>query len=324
VPIAIEMEDYGPPEALRAVEREPYAPGPGEVVVRTAVAGVNRADLFIRSGEWPHAGSWPYVPGLEVAGRVDRVGEGVTRLRPGDRVFTMMQRLGGVHGARRGGYQETVLVPESTLAKLPEGFSETIAGDLGLPAVTAVEALRVLEARSGHRALVLGGSSAVGSIAIQLLKSAGCHVVATGTRPEKFELMRRSGADEVLSTKSGDWTERTGAIDRIIDLLGGPTFGPAVELLRPEGRLVFVGGTTGGDVSFSAWALMLPVTLTGYSSETLDRATLDRAIASLAALHASGAVAVHEIHRFPIAEAAAAHQAMESGRIGGRVVLVGA
>jgi NADPH2:quinone reductase len=305
------------------VERPPYEPGPDEVVVRVAVSGVNRADLFIRSGEWPQAGGWPYVPGLEACGTVERVGANVREVSPGDAVITMMQKLGGIHGTRPGGYQETICVPASTLARVPAGLPLDTAGALGLAAVTAWFALGILEVHPDQRVLVHGGSSGVGTIAIQLLRNAGAHVIATGTRAEKFDLMRRAGASEVISTRDRAWARSLGTVDRVFDLVGAATFAESVQALAPGGRLVFVGGTSGGDVAFSAWALMRPVTLTGYSSESLDRAGLQAAMNAIAEAVARGALRVIELHRFALHDAARAHAEMESGRLGGRVVLTG-
>src|SRR5262245_10433491 len=98
MPLAIEMENYGPPEVLRAVERAPRELADDEVSIRSVLIGVNRADCFIRAGTWPQAGEFPYVPGLEACGTVEAVGSAVTSVAPGDRVITMMQRLGGIHG----------------------------------------------------------------------------------------------------------------------------------------------------------------------------------------------------------------------------------
>src|SRR5688572_1485262 len=143
MPLTVEMDRYGPPDVLHAVDRPARAPGPGEAAIRVAVAGVNRADCFIRSGEWIQAGGFPYVPGLEAAGTVEDVGEGVA-LRPGDRVITMMQRMGGIHGERPGGYQERLVAPASTLARVPDGLELETAGALGLAAVTALLAIEAL------------------------------------------------------------------------------------------------------------------------------------------------------------------------------------
>jgi NADPH:quinone reductase len=318
---AIEMDRYGDPDVLRAVERPDWEPGPGEVVVRAACAGVNRADLFIRSGEWPQGGRFPYVPGLEVAGTVAAVGAGVTDLAVGDPVITMMQKLGGIHGTRAGGYQSHVLAPADTLARLPAGFDPLSAGALGLPAVTAMLALEALDLRAGQRLLVHAGSSAVGLMAIQLAANAGAEVIATGTSPAKFELMRSAGATATLSTREPDWAARAGELDRAFDLVGAATFAATVDALRPGGRLIFVGGTSGGALAFSGWALMRPTTLTGYSSESLVRAELARAIAAIAHHHRSGMLRCLALTEFPLREAAAAHRALASGALAGRVLL---
>jgi NADPH2:quinone reductase len=134
--------------------------------------------------------------------------------------------------------------------------------------------------------------------------------------------MRAYGAADVVSTRDPRWASRVGPVDRVFDLVGGPTFAGSVAALRPHGRLVFVGGTGGGDVSFSAWDLMHPVTLTGYSSETLTRLRLQATIHRIASQVAAGRLRVARVTRFALEEAAAAHEALESGRAAGRVVLV--
>lgn len=319
---AIQMERYGPPEVLAPVELPDHAPAPDEVVVRAAISGVNRSDLLIRSGEWPVlSGAFPYVPGLEVAGTVEQVGANVTSVKPGDRVITMMQRLGGVHGVRPGGYQDHVCVHAGVLVPIPEGLDTEAAGTFGLPAVTAEQGLRVLNVQPGDRVLVQGGSSAVGTMAIQMARALGGVVIATGTSPAKFELMRRCGAKQVVDTRGTGWSKELDPVHHVLDLVGKATFQESVSLLRPGGKLVFVGGTSGGEVSFSAWDLMGPVTLTGYSSETLTRDALSESIQRIAALAAQGTLAAHQVLRVPLREAARAHREMESGQVAGRVVL---
>lgn len=319
---AIQMERYGPPEVLVPVELPDHAPAPDEVVVRAAVSGVNRSDLLIRSGEWPvMSGVFPYVPGLEVAGTVEQVGANVTSVKPGDRVITMMQRLGGVHGVRPGGYQSHVCVHAGVLVPIPEGLDPEAAGTFGLPAVTAEQALRVLAVQPGDRVLVQGGSSAVGTMAIQMARALGGAVIATGTSPAKFELMRRCGANQVVDTRGAGWSKDLDPVHHVLDLVGKATFQESVSLLRPGGRLAFVGGISGGEVTFSAWDLMGPVTLTGYSSETLTRDALSESIRHIARLAAQGALAVHQVLRVPLREAARAHREMEAGQVAGRVVL---
>ncbi|HKE19684.1 MAG TPA: zinc-binding alcohol dehydrogenase family protein [Kofleriaceae bacterium] len=320
--LRIEMKHYGPPEVLEPVERPDRAPGAGEVAVRVAVAGVNRADCFIRSGEWQQGGGWPYTPGLEACGVVESIGSGVRGLAPGDRVITMMQRLGGIHGARPGGYQQRLVCPADTLAPVPAALDLEAAGALGLPAVTAVGALEALDARAGQRVLVTGATSAVGVMAIQLLAAAGCHAIAGGRRTDRLEPLRALGAAELVATADPAWRDRLDPVDRVFDLIGSASFAGAVDGLAPGGRLVFVGGTSGGELAFSGWALMRPVTLTGYSTETLDRARLAAAMERIAAAAAAGALRVPAVERVPLAEAARAHRMLEAGANAGRVLLV--
>jgi len=315
------MSGYGPPSVLTPVGRDIPHPPEGELVVKNAVIGVNRSDCMIRAGAWPQGGGFPYVPGLEACGTVERVGRGVKRFRPGDRVITMMQRLGGIHGTRAGGYQEYVSIEESAASRVPDGISLEAIGELGLPAVTALAGIDLLNVGGLARVLVHAGTSAVGQLAIQLARAAGAEVIATGTRADKAQAVRDLGA-AFISTKTEGWWEEVGRVDRVFDLVGGPLFARTVSLLEPGGRLVFVGGMAGGDVAFSGWDLMRPVTITGYSSESLTRVAVDGYLSRLAAAHAAGQLAVRQLTRFPLAEAAQAHARMEGGWITGRTVLV--
>lgn len=323
MPLRIEMDQYGGPEVLHPVDRPVVTPHTGEVLVRVAAAPVNRADCFIRSGAWPQGGDWPYVPGLELAGTIEAVGTNVPdTFIAGQRVLTMMQRLGGVHGIRPGSYQELACVPASTLARVPDGLSLAAASALGLPAVTALRALSVLDAPRGSRVLLTGASSAVGQVALQLLAAADAHVVATTTSPGKVDLLRARGAAEVHVSREPGWTGGVDPVDRVFDLVGAATFAAAVDLLAPDGRLVFVGGTSGGDLSFSGWALMRPITLTGYSTETLTRDQLQEAVDRIGHLVARGQLSPPDVRELPLTRAPDAHRLVESGDFTGRVILV--
>ncbi len=322
MPLRIEMDQYGGPEVLHPVDRPVVTPHAGEVLVRVAAAPVNRADCFIRSGAWPQGGSWPYVPGLELVGTVEAVGGNVPdTLVAGQQVITMMQRLGGIHGIRPGGYQELACVPAATLARVPGSLPLGVVAALGLPAVTALRALSVLDVPRGARVLLTGASSAVGQVALQLLAAAHAHVVATTTSPAKVDLLRARGAAEVHVSREPGWTNGVNAVDRVFDLVGRETFADAVDLLAAGGRLVFVGGTSGGDLSFSGWALMRPVSLTGYSTETLTRDQLQEDIDQLDHLVARGALTPPEVRELPLDRAADAHRLVESGDFTGRVIL---
>src|SRR5262249_8169803 len=148
----------------------------------------------------------------------------------------------------------------------------------------------------------------VGTMAIQMARAMGAVVIATGTSPAKFELMRRCGAKQVVDTRGAGWSKELDPVHGVLDLVGKATFQESVSLLRPGGKLVFTGGTSGGEVSFSAWDLMGPVTLTGYSSETLTRDALSDSIQRIAQLAAQGALAAHQVLQVPLREAARAHR----------------
>lgn len=319
--LRIEMSEYGAPEVLRPASYEPRALEADEVAVRAELAGVNRADCFIRSGAWPHKGSFPYVPGLETCGVVERVGADVTSVRPGDAVITMMQRLGGVHGSRPGGYQEVVIVPASTLVVVPAPLTIADAAALGLPAVTAWLALKAIDAKPGERVLVAGAASAVGLMAVQLMKARGAAVVGTSRRQATFEAIRAAGADVALSLDDEQAHREIGEVDAVFDLIGAAAFAPCLARLKPGGRYVYVGGASGGDLAVSGWDLMRPITLTGYSSETLDAAELGATLRELAGLVEDRAIAVLSPTVYPLADVARAHADMESGRVVGRVLL---
>lgn len=289
-------------------------PGAGEVLVEVAAAGLNRADVLQRRGFYPAPPGAPSdIPGLEVAGTVVEIGPGVLDLAVGDRVMGL---------CAGGGMATHIALHARTLVRVPASLELAAAGELGLPAVTALSAMEdALDARAGQRVLVHAATSAVGMCAVQLLAAAGCHVVATGTRPDKLERVRALGAAELVVTRAG-WSAALAPVDRVFDLVGQATFAASVELLAPGGRLVFVGGTSGVELAFSGWALMRPVTLTGWSSETLARARLARAIEAIAAAASAGALRAAEVTRVPLAEAARAHALLESGAVAGRIVLV--
>ena len=198
---------------------------------------------------------------------------------------------------------------------LGAGADPATVGELGLPAVTAFVAIQRLDLGPEMRVLIQGGASAVGLMAIALCIRERTHVVATSRAVEKFAAMQKAGADECVCTREPDWPTRFDPVDRVIDLVGQATFGPTVARLSDGGRLVFVGGTSGAEVTFSAWDLMRPVTLTGYSSESLTRPELVVAITEIATLQPI------EVTSFPLREAARAHTALESGRSAGRFVL---
>jgi len=340
---AIEIDRYGGPEELvwRAVERP--APGPGEVRIRTLFAAVNRADIEIRRGAWPvmRDDPFPCTPGLEVAGEIESIGADVCGVTIGDQAITMMQHLGGIWGERPGGYGEFVVVDADAVATMPADVDLEQMAALGLVAVTAAEGLERIGVTAGApvtadkplapgaplgaggRVVVHGASGGVGSAAVTMAAAAGCQVVAVLPRAGKDDFVRGIGAASVVRLDETPLLDALGArsVDAVLETTGERTFADSAAVLRRGGRLCLVGALTGADLALSAWDLIQELELTGWSSENLTGDGLRAHVARIAGLVRDGRLRAPAIHRFPLAEAAAAHAAIERGEIAGRALL---
>lgn len=322
---AVQMSAYGPPEVLA------YAPvlllplGPDEVRIRTLAAAVNHTDLEIRAGHWPirRADPFPYVPGVEVVGEIEEVGASVRDPRPGERVVTMMQGLGGVRAERPGGYATHVTVAADAVAPVPDDLDPFAMAALGLGAVTAYEGLRRMGPLAGRRVLVTGAAGGVGSAAVAIARAQGASVVGLISRPEQSGYVRGQGADEVVVSAGGEAAHiEPGSVDGVLDTVGAAAFGPCLAALRPGGVLSLVGAVGGSEVRLDLWDLIRPVTLTGYSSEALDGPALRQAVKALVGWLEEGAIGAPACTTMPLAEAARAHALLERRGVTGRVLLV--
>jgi NADPH:quinone reductase len=297
-----------------------------EVRIKTLVAPVNHTDLEIRAGNWPvtRPDPFPYVPGVEVLGVIDEVGGAVRGWAPGQGVITMMQGLGGVRGERPGGYAEFVTVDAEALAEIPTDVDPVQIAAFGLVGVTAYLGLKKIGCLNGRRILVTGAAGGVGSAAIAIARAQGASVIGLVSRPEQADYVRALGADDVvvwpknrapcLEPESFD-----GALDAVA---AGNLFGPCVSGLRSGGILSLVGAVSGGVVAFDAWQLIRPVTLTGYSTESLDGTALREAIAALSRWITTKAVRPPDHQIMLLSEAARAHRLMEDGHVKGRLLLI--
>ncbi len=314
---AVVLRAFGGPEVLRIEDVELPPLAPGDIRIRTIAAAVNHSDLEVRSGAWAirRRDPFPYVPGLEVVGEVTEVGEVVTTVRPGDRVITMMQGLGGVRSERPGGYQELVTVAADVVATLPADLDPLAAAALGLAAVTAHQGLAEL---AGTRLAVTGAAGGVGSAACALAVARGATVTALA-RPGGEDYLRSLGVTHVV-TDPAALAPRS--LDGVLDCVAGSLFEPLVSALADGGRLCAVGAMAGDRVSFSVWELLRGIALTGYSSESLDGPLLRTAIADIVALVRAGKLAPPVYRTFPLAHAAEAHAWVEARGVQGRVLLV--
>ncbi|HEX6288468.1 MAG TPA: zinc-binding alcohol dehydrogenase family protein [Herpetosiphonaceae bacterium] len=326
MPRAIQMQRYGGPEVLELAEIALPALQPDEIRLRVIAAPVNRADIEIRSGNWPIMAQrpFPYTPGLEALGDVVEIGSGVEQVRVGERAITMMQRLGGIHGVRPGGYQELVTVEADTVAIIPDDLDPLAVAALGLAAVTAYNGIRRLDLRAGETIVIHGASGGVGSAAVSIAHALGARVVATTSSGAKDEYLRGIGADEIVHLREHSLTERLGArsVDALLDTIGGETFRESVAALRRGGRLCLVGAASGENLCFTAWDLLQELRLTGYSSENLTGADLRSDMRQICAWLAEGRIVAPPHQEYALERAAEAHALMERGASTGRMLLV--
>lgn len=236
----IQIDAYGPPEALvwRTVALAPLAPG--EVRLRTLAAAVNHTDLEIRAGHWPirKSSPFPYVPGVEVVGIIDEIGAEVAGWAVGETVITMMQGLAGVRAERDGGYAEYVTVEADTLAAISNEADPITMAALGLVGVTAFWGLQRIGPLNAKRIAITGAAGGVGSAAVAIAKAHGASVVGIVARPEQADYVRSLGAQQVVvAAGNGDLALPAESVDGVLDVVGGNLFGPCVDALRPNGVL---------------------------------------------------------------------------------------
>jgi NADPH:quinone reductase-like Zn-dependent oxidoreductase len=320
-----QITSYGTPEVLKFCD-VPLAPLlPTEIRIKTRYAAINYTDLEIRSGNWPvqKPNPFPYTPGVEVVGAIEEIGVAVRGWLLGQLVITMMQGLGGVRAERPGGYAEFVTVDAENIALLPETVNSEQVAALGLAGVTAYLGLNKIGTLAGKSILVTGGAGGVGSAAISIARALGATVVALITRDEHYDYVRSQGASEVIVSPRHDLPNlEIESVDGVLDVVGGKSFKACVKALRPGGVLSLVGAVAGGDVDFDAWQLLRPITLTGFSTETLDGTTFRDAIAVLSEMLAAGQIRPPTHQLIPLADASRAHTLIHEGKAKGRVLLV--
>jgi len=296
---AIVIDRFGGPEELHEEQLPDPRPGPGEVRVRVEAVGVNPADGKVRSGLMASPDTaFPLVPGLEAAGVVDELGDGVTDVAVGDRV---------VGFAEGGAYAELAVL--STYAALPDALDATVAVSLPVAGETSRRVLRLLDVRPGETLLVHGASGAVGEVATQLAVAGGVTVIGTASAANQ----ERVAALGATPTTYGDgWLDRVRAlapdgVDAVLDASGAGVLDESVELLGGPDRLVTIADPA---------AFTTGITFSGAAERSAPQ------LAELVAQRASGAVTTTISRVLPLAEASAAQELSDSGRAGGKIVLV--
>lgn len=322
IPRAIVIEQTGGPETLVIQPRDPGQPGRGQVRIAITAAGVNFIDVYYRLGRYP--APVPFVPGLEGAGVVESVGVDVGDLAPGDRV---------AWSTAFGSYATNVVANAQVLVKIPAGVSDETACAAMLQGMTAHYLIHgCRETKEGDVALVHAGAGGVGLVITQMLKNAGARVITTVSTNEKAVLSRGAGADEVILYDDLDFvaevkrlTDGRG-VDVVYDGVGATTFDGSLRSLRPRGLMALYGAASGPVPPFD------PQKLNSLGSLFLTRPTLAHYTASRPELEMRAGAVFDEIAagkldirigaRYPLAEAAAAHRALEGRETTGKVLLI--
>lgn len=311
----------GGPEALEVHSVAVPEPKPGYVLIRVRAAGVNRPDLLQRAGRYPPPAGASEILGLEVAGEIAAVGEGVERWHAGDRVTAL---LGG------GGYAEYALVDARHVLPVPPNLEFMQAA--ALPETVFTVWANVFEGgrlQRGETLLVHGANSGIGVTAIQMAKAAGARVLATARGADKAAKAQQIGADLALDATAGDWVaaiKAAGPVDVVLDMMGADYFARNVDVLAPGGRIVVIAFLTGAVVELNLMTLMMKrLTVTGSTLRARDateKARLTRAIeAQVWPWIAAGAVRIPVDQVFPLERAGDAHRCLEQGAQFGKVVL---
>jgi 2-desacetyl-2-hydroxyethyl bacteriochlorophyllide A dehydrogenase len=275
---AVQLIAHGAPGQWQCHEVPDPVVGPGQAVVRVRACGLNRLDLWFEEGNLPIPLALPRIPGCELAGEIMACGKDVANWRAGDRVAVQSNLFCGhcefcQHGEeslclngellgiqRDGGFAERVAVPASALVQLPEKVDFTTAAALTLAGSTAMHMLTYrAQARKGDWVLVIGGTSGVGSAAIQIAKQLGAHVISTGSTAAKRDFAAGLGADHVVDTSQGDWpaavrriTQKRGA-DLVVEHVGGEVLRQCFTCLARGGTIVTCGATSGREVPLTLW-----------------------------------------------------------------------
>lgn len=321
----IVIDRPGGAEVLRLVQDWPVpVPAAGEVLIKVAGAGVNRADVMQRQGVYPMPPGAPAdIPGLEVAGEIVALGTGVTGWKAGDQVCALLMGRG---------YAEYAIAPAVQCLPVPGGVPVAHAG--GLPETYCTVWANLFERgrlAAGETVLIQGGTSGIGVAAIQLAKAFGATVLATAGSDEKCDACRRLGADVAINYRTQDFhavaREFCGGVDVIIDIVGGDYIPREVDLLKREGRLVFVAQVAGGRAEIDFFKVLIGhLTITGSTlrSRSVEEkgrlcAELRQRVWPLFAQRKLEPV----IHRsFALEQAAEAHRLLESSAHIGKLVLV--
>ena len=319
---AIRIHQPGDSSVMKLEDIPRPAPAPGEVLVRMAASGVNFIDIYQRSGQYK--GALPFTPGMEGAGIVEAVGEGVADFAPGGRA---------AFGFTQGSYAEYALVPADKLVPVPDGVDLPLAAAAMLQGMTAHYLTHdTFPLQPGHTALVHAAAGGTGALIVQMAKQRGARVLATAGSPEKAEIAQVAGADEVILYRETDFAAEVlrltagHGVDVVYDSVGKDTFEPGLTVIRPRGMMVLFGQSSG------AVPPLDPQTLNARGSLFLTRPSLGFYTATKEELRmraaavfegiAAGWLTIRVDRSLPLADAALAHDALAGRATRGKLLLI--
>ena len=317
---AIQVQQFGGPEVLELREIPTPKPGPGQVLVRVHAAGVNPYDTYMRNGTYAVKPPLPYTPGSDAAGVIEAVGEGVTRFKPGARVYTART----VSGA----YAEYALALESQVHALPEKISFTQGAGVWVPYGTAITALvHHAHARPGETVLIHGASGGVGTAATQFARAMGLQVFGSAGTQKGLELAKKEGAHQTFDhTKPGyaeEIMKATGGrgLDVILEMLANVNLATDLKLLAMNGRVIIIGNR--GEITINPRELMARRgTARGFTLWAATETELVEIYATIGAGLENGALRPIVGKELPLKEAAKAHVDVLAPGAHGKIVLV--
>ncbi len=317
------VKEFGPPSNLVVEEVADLTAGPGEVLIEVAAVSINFPDILVVEGTYQNLPPRPFSPGKEAAGRIVAAGEGVTRLRVGQRVLALVEY---------GGYAEQITVPEDLVMELPDSMSYEAAAAFGLVYSTAYFGLlRRARMQAGETVLVTGAGGGVGSASVQVAKAWGGRVIALVHSEAKAELARSQGADIVLvstpDTLRDDLLAATDGrgVDVAMDVLGGDYLTQIIRATAWEGRIIIVGFASGGQNPIKPGHLLVKnISVSGLqSSDYRDRdpVLMRSSMAEMFTLFEQGKLDAVVDTTFPLEKAADALQYVKDRQVKGKVVV---
>jgi len=312
---AVIVSAFGASDVLHVVNRAEPRPGPGQAVIQVEAVGAGYVDVMARKGDYLPLSEPGFIPGVEAAGIVAAVGEGVDEHWVGRRVFAV---TGG------GAYAESVVADEDSLVCLPEGVSVADAVALGVNALVASLGLMRAGLTKSERVLVRGAGGGIGLMAVQLAALYGGEVTAVTSSPERGERLRGLGATDIQDRTSGR-SDSTDSYDVIVDPVAGPELGRHIGMLRPNGRYILAGAAGGAPASDTFDSVLTSYhnspTVFAFSLSSIDVGTRGAETAELFGRAARGDLQAVVDEQIPLAEAHRAHERLESTPVFGKITL---